>query len=462
MFDGKHSLRAILLAVIVSFITQPAWSSGYFIDQQSVPGLGRADAGDVAAANDPSTVFFNPAGITELFVGADPPDIRRESAGMVLIIPSSDLNNTRSTISSPGSLGFNVPVSGPNQSNPAHPDPAPVGSFYAVQRFPGYDRWFFGFGMNTPFGLGAHYDHDWFGRYDSTEVSLFTLNFSPVVAYKLSDRISIGAGVDVQHADALLAAAIPNPLAPGGPSADTDSRSRITGDSWGVGYHVGLLYKVTQALRLGVNYRSELDQEITGDATFYGFKNAPIGPNGTFLLPPISTTVDASTELDLPAIFSAGAVYDLNRYWTIFGDYTWYGWSVAKEARIRFGDGIPDAVRPEHFHDTFTAALGFERHVNDNLILRGGVKFDETPTNDAFRDTTFADANRVWLAIGATYRISNSLIADFAFAHVLEEGTSIHVVRTFFEDTPLETKTTIVGDVHSFVDTVGVNFRYKF
>src|SRR5262245_32513427 len=118
MLAGAYSRVATALLVTV-FLGGPAYSAGYFIDQQSIPGLGRADAGDVAAASDPSTVFFNPAGMTELWWGADPADIRRASSGVALIIPSSKLKNAGSTVTvpvfNPLPAGLGVPIAGPNQ-----------------------------------------------------------------------------------------------------------------------------------------------------------------------------------------------------------------------------------------------------------------------------------------------------------------------------------------------------------
>ena len=107
-------------------------------------------------------------------------------------------------------------------------------------------------------------------------------------------------------------------------------------------------------------------------------------------------------------------------------------------------------------------ALGLENRLTDKLTVRGGIKFDPTPTNDAFRDTTFADADRLWLAVGATYKLDNSLTADFAFTHVFEKSTSINIDRTFFDGTPLATSTSVVARVQSFVDTLAVNLRYTF
>jgi long-chain fatty acid transport protein len=420
----------------------PAWSAGYFIDQQSVPGLGRANAGNVAAANDPSTIFFNPAGMTELWM-LDPTGTTKASTGVSIIFVHAEIKNQRSTESSPGTLGVSVPLSGTNESNPT--DNTPVSSAYVAQRV--NDRLFFGLGFNAPFGLSAEYDEDWFGRYDAIEVKLLTMNVNPSVAYKLSDRISIGAGFDLQYGYAELVTAIPNPLAPGGPTAATDGRFSVDGKSWAIGYNVGILYKATQSFRLGAHYRSGMDHDLSGTAVF--------NPGGI--------VTGASSEIKLPAIASAGAVWDLGPSWSLYGDATWYDWSVSKITRIKFaGPNLPDAVRPVLFRDSYTGAIGLENHWSDTLTFRAGVMVDQSPTNDLTRDTTFADDDRLWLAIGATYRISDCVIADFAYAHILIEDTTIDITRTFFGGTPLQATTSIKADVESSVDTVAFNLRYKF
>ena len=442
MLTRRISIAALGPFAVGCLVGQAALAAGYFIDQQSVPGLGRANAGNVAAANDPSTIFFNPAGMTELWL-LDPSDTTRASTGLSVIMPKAEIKNRGSTATSPGTLGLAAPLSGFNESNPT--DPTPVSSAYLAQRVG--NRLFFGLGFNAPFGLAAKYDENWFGRYDATEIKLLTININPSVAYKLSDRISIGGGFDVQYAYAELATAIPNPLAPGGPTPATDGRFSVDGNSWTAGYNFGILYKATQNFRLGASYRSGMEHDLSGTAVF--------NPGGL--------VTGASTELNLPALASAGAVWDFGPRWSLYGDVTWYDWSVSDVTRIRFvSRTTPDAVRPVHFHDSWTGALGLENHWNENLTLRAGVMFDESPTNDAFRDTTFADDNRLWLAIGATYKICDYVTADFAFTHVLVEETSIDITRTFFGGTPLKTTAAIKADVEAYVDTLAFNLRYKF
>lgn len=429
-----------------------AQATGYFINQQSVPGLGRANAGNVAAAYDPSTIFFNPAGLTEIWQYSDPEHSFIVSSGTSLIVPRGNLLDRGSTAATPGTLGVPVFSGGPNATDPT--DPTPVPHLYVAYKMPETPL-SFGVGITSPFGLAAEYNDSWFGRYDSTKVELQTINVSPVVAIKLSDQFSIGGGIDFQYAASKLVSALPNPLAIGGPSAATDGRFESQGDDFSIGYNVGVLYKTAgNRLTIGAHFRSEIDHSIEGTAKTSGLTGPLASANGS---------VGASAELDLPARASIGAAYEvIDDRLTLLADVTWYHWSDAKEARIKFADGSADAVRPANFRDALSFAIGAEYRFSDDLTVRGGFRYDQTPTVDETRDTTFPDSDRFWLAVGATYNVKKRLKIDLAYTHVFVPNTSFDVTRTFYDGTPLESTTRITGSTEGAVDTFALGFRYEF
>ena len=100
--------------------------------------------------------------------------------------------------------------------------------------------------------------------------------------------------------------------------------------------------------------------------------------------------------------------------------------------------------------------------VTPRLIARGGLHFDTTPTVDGFRDTTVPDANRLWIGLGASYEKSDMFSLDLAFNHVFFRDTTIALTRTFFDGTPLATTVNINSDVSSVVNTIAVDFRFRF
>jgi len=441
------AVAASLLGMLWSRDVQ---AQGFFINQQSVRGLGRADAGNVAAANDPGTVFFNPAGMTELW-RADESSIRWKAAVSVhTIIPRATLNNDGSTAATPGTLGTPLPIAATNASNPTDPTPVPNG--YLAYRGKS-DRWYLGVGLNLPFGLSEEYSADWWGRYDSVKAKLTTKNFASTLAFRLNEKISIGGGIDFQSADSELSSAIPNPLIPGGPSAATDARISITGDDLAVGFNAGILLKPQDKLRIGFHYRSGMNYELEGKATTSGFT----GP-----LASLNSETDARAELQLPKIVAAGFAYEATDALTIYGDYSWFGWNVFDVTRIEFSNGSPDAVRNPNFKNGHGAAAGVDYDWSEKFSVRGGFKLDRSPTVDGSRDTTFADDNRYWLAGGMTYLFSKHVALDIAVTHVLVDETTVDVTRSFFEASPVASSAQVKGTVDSVVNTIAGGVRFSF
>jgi len=435
------TVRAVVFLLGLACAWQ-ASATGFFVNQQSVRGLGRVDAGNTAAADELGTIFFNPAGLTTLL--ADGTEARRASFGLELIVPRSTQRNTGS--SGATAFGSTFTVTGADSHNPT--DPTPIPNLYAAQRLAD-GAGAIGIGINVPFGLGTKSGADWYGRYDAIEASLATINVGLVGAYKVTEKLSIGGGVDLQYAKTKLVAAIPDPGAPEGPSPATDGRVETRGHAWTPGFNVGLLYSADDDTRLGLHYRSAMKHDIDGSATLSGLAFG----NGTY---------HANANVDLPAIATAGVWRRLSGTpWTLMAELEWYQWSRFRDIVTRY-DGLADTVRVTHYRDSYAVAVGADYVVSEALTLRGGVQYDRTPTVDGYRDTTVPDADRLWLGFGATWRHSPALFVDFAFNHVFFRDTNVDVTRTFFDGAPFATSVRTMGSVESVVNTIAVDFRYRF
>ena len=441
----------VVAASMLGTLASPAFATGFFLNQQSVQGLGRTDAGNAVAAGDPSTVYSNPAGLPYLW---------RDSAtqgtdtlfafSTHLIIPRSDHLNAGSTATTPGSGGAAVNSGGVNFSDPTEPTPVP--NLFIAHKLAG-DKAYVGLAITSPFGLAAKYSNDWFGRYDSTEVSLRTVNFAMVGAYQITPALSVGGGLDVQYAKSKLAQAVPNPLNAGGPTIATDAHSESNGTAWTPGFNIGMMFQADEATRLGLHYRSAMRHRIDGTVTTTGLTGGLAAGNGV---------VGAHARLNLPQIVTAGVMHRLNDKLTLYGEIDWYGWGIGKELRVTFDNGTADAVRPSNYRNTFAYAVGADYAVNPQWVLRGGVQLDFTPTVDATRDTTFPDANRLVFAAGASYRFSKRTYLDFAAGHVKFRTAGIGVTRSFFAGTAAASTATISDLVTPSVSTVSAQVRYAF
>jgi long-chain fatty acid transport protein len=421
---------AITSALALLGSVQTADAAGFYIKEQSVTGLGRAFAGESAVSEDASTIFFNPAGMTRL----QGPEA---SAGVHLLVPRADLENRGSSSSVQTPAGaLTRPVGGSDGGNPY--DPTPVPNAYFAYPLMDRDLWV-GLGVSAPFGLANKYDADWFGRYDSIETDLLTINIAPSVAYKVLDWVSIGGGIDIQYADAKLVNAVfAGPTAP-------DIISNVEGDNWAVGYNVGVLFEPLPTTRVGVHYRSRIDHTLEGDV-----KLTQAGA--------LRSNLPGTADLDLPDIIAVGFAHDVTPALTVLAEYNWYGWSSFKEIRVK-RSGLADQVVTQNYEDTFSVAVGAQYKLNDEWTVRSGFQYDETPTVEGFRSTRTPDGDRYWLSAGLSYDVSDNFTVDVAYTHVFISDADVNT-RQSGAAPVLSTNTR--ASLESSVDIFAAALRYKF
>ena len=431
-------------AVLAALVAAPAAANGFFVPQQSTSQHGRAFAGNAALAEDASIVFANPAAMTTL----DAAEIRLDAA---LLNSNLELSNEGSTGASPGSLGMAVPVAGDDGGNPGGLLLLPT--LFAATPLDADRRFWAGIALTAPFGQRLDYGRDWFGRYDSTEANLTTYDFSPALAARVTPWLSVGAGLNLQYATAELTNALPDPFAPGGPSAATDGVGELDGDSFAVGYNIGLHATPLPGLQLGLHYRSAIDHGLDGDLAISDFQGLASAFNGE---------VGTDTEVNLPDILTLSVAYDVTPSLTLAAQGQWFGWERFENITVNFDDGQPDLVRPQNYRDGWMFGVGAVWRPSDRWTLRGGVQYDRTPTTDSFRNTTPPDASRVWLSAGASWHVSPRVTVDFGLTHVEFEEVDFDTTTVFFEGTPLATPITTRGQVDTRVTTVGVGVSLRF
>lgn len=432
--------KTLVAGGLLSMVGMPAALAGsFYIPQQSVDGVGRAFVGGSVLAPDASTIFTNPAGMTKL-------ERAEAQVGANLLAVSLDFENAGTTASSLGTGGATVAVPGTTVSNPY--DLALVPNLYVAVPLLERDAWL-GFGVTAPFGLATKYTDGWFGRYDSIETSVRTINLGPSFAYRLTDFLSVGVGFDAQYANAKLTQALPDPTSLGGPSKATDGRSNLRGDSWAFGFNAGVLVEPLPGTRLGLHYRSRMNHTLEGRMKI----RAPAGLGGG------SQTVGAKTDLNLPDIVTAGISHDVTPKLTLAAEFQWFNWSRFKELRARLDEGLPNQVRKEGYRNTITVGGAANYALDENWSFRAGFQYDQTPTRNKYRNTGMPDADRYWIGIGARYRIGESFSVDASYAATIFEKSRVDVTRNFFNGAA---NSTIEGRSQYHGDTYSVSLRYRF
>lgn len=394
----KLAITALSTSLLLT-VSHGAQAAGFYIQEQSVKGLGTAFAGSTTSIDDASTVYYNPAGMTKL-------DRMQINAGVDLLIPGGDVDDNGTT----SALG--APIGG-TTGNPY--DPTPVPHLYAVtplEDYVGLPLWA-GIGVTAPFGLGNEYDDDYFGRFDSTESELTTINIAPSIAYKATEWLSIGGGIDIQYADADLKSTVF-----GGPGT-TEGESQLKGDDWSVGYNIGIQANpdFIPNTEFGLHYRSAISHELDGEVNVTGLTAIP------------DSFRDGTADLDLPDILTFGVAHDVTPKTRVMAQATWFGWNNFQDIDADTNVGIDPAPVEQNYSNTMAFSIGAEHELNETWTVRAGYQFDETPTNDEFRTTRTPDGDRNWFSGGATYTFNNNLDLDFAATYIDIGDETIDVSR---------------------------------
>jgi long-chain fatty acid transport protein len=423
--------------------------AGFALVEQSVSGLGNAYAGGAASAEDATTIFFNPAGMTRL--GG-----QQVSLAAHIIVPSAKFTNEGSTYALGG------PLLGGNGGDGGVAKVIP-NAYYTIKV---NDRLSLGLGINSPFGLATDYDHDWVGRYQAWKSDVITVNFNPSIAYKITDQLSLGAGVNIQYFKAKLSNAIDfglldaagkfPPLPPGAlhlVPQKSDGSVSLEGDSWGVGYNIGLLYEFTKDTRAGVAYRSRIKQKLGGDAEF---ANTP----AALAAAPVFKNTGVKADITVPDSLSASVFHNITPQWSIMADVTWTNWSLFKELRVRFDNpNQPDAVTTENWRDSWRYSLGVSYTPDPKWILRAGIAYDTAAVPDPeHRTPRIPDNDRFWTAIGVGYKISRAVSFDLGYAHLFISGSNVNQTPTGEN----AVRGGLQGSYDSHIDIISAQLNLKF
>jgi long-chain fatty acid transport protein len=460
------SHRSIIgLAVTTTLLGMPALAlgSGFALLEQSASRLGTAFSGTAAAADDASTVFYNPAGLMKL-----------SQAQAVVVASGVQIGSTFRNVDSQPALGQSLGGDG-GDAGGWNGIPA------AYLALPINDDLAFGLAFNVPFGLKLEYDNDWIGRFQSLKSQIETYNINPALAWRLNPHVSLGFGMNYQRvlaeltnsvnytaaigqglqqlvaAGQLPPAAVPGLLAA---NAGLSGGTTVRGDDSAWGFNAGVLIEFSPDTRLGLAYRSSTLYTIDGSVRFTAPTAAdPVGagiiaaasaPGG------VLSTGPATVNLELPQIASASFYHRLGKV-ELLADVAWTGWSRVQELRVVRDSGDVLSVTPELWKDTWRYALGATYEVSDWWKLRGGVAFDESPVPDATRTTRLPDAERKWVAVGVQWTPTPATQIDVGYAHLFSDDVNIDQ-----DDGSAAAFGLVNGKQESDVNIVSVQLGYKF
>lgn len=433
MFRGAIRAAAILA---VCTAAAPVQASGFALREASPGSVGRAFAGEGAIADSAATVWYNPAGMTQL-------EGFTATAGAHLLFINSRQFDRGSTRTVPG-LPTPIPTGGTDGGNPFNPVVL-VPTLYGTLALT--DRLTAGIGINAPFGLRVDYDEGWFGRYDSLRSEVVTYNVQPSLAWRISEALSVGGGISIQYIEAELTNALPN-LSP----LVADGRARIQGDDVSLGWNIGVLVGSGPA-RFGVHYRSRVKHELKGSFETSGLVGPLAGAN---------RRVDARAPITLPDSLAFSATVAPAPGVRLLGTVEWTNWSLFDAIRVLDANGGLISTSEQNYKDSWSLHFGGEYDVTDRWTLRAGVATDSTPTVDEFRTSRVPDGDRTWLTAGASARLSDSMEVRVSYAHVFVSEEALDRVDGYYQGTPGAVQTVIRSVNRGNVDMLGADITIRF
>lgn len=427
---------------VVAVPVGPAFAAAFQLRENTAAGLGTSFAGIGSAAETPDTVFNNPAGMVRL------PGLQVYLGGSI-VVPSATFRGTATD-------AFGRPVSGDTRRDAGEAAVVPFGHFtYRVT--PDLSV---GLALTSPFGLATYHGPGWAGRYQAEKSDLRTIDFNPAVAYRIAPWLSVGAGLSVQTARAVFSSALNSSAIGFGATGRllplADGQFNLRGDDVSVGYNVGVLIEPRAGTRIGLTYRSRIQHDFEGEATYdvpAALRNASAATRARF------RNSGAGAKLVLPDTAGISFTQEFGPRWTGYLDATWTNWSRFRSLSAYRNTGEAVANVPQNYRDSFFVALGASYRATDWLTLRAGTAFDKTPVRDEFRTARVPDEDRYWLSIGTSIRLAPNTTLDAGYAHLFISSARIN------EETRADTGALLgrlQGKYDSSVDILTVGLRSTF
>jgi long-chain fatty acid transport protein len=417
-----------LLAVGVS-IPWSCFAAGFSIFEAGAKALGMGGA-FTAQADNPSAIFFNTAGIadlerTQLYLGATAILTGTSFAG---VDPDPGYGTTGET----GTMAF-----------------SPLNAYVTYQFKEGLTG---GLGIFNPFGLGQYWEDEpaFPGRHVSYYVDLKTFYFNPTIAWRAHEKISIGAGVQAVYSTVRLKRYIEQ-WDPNGSgllnvgTVDLDGSSDL---NWGG--NAGVLAGPFSGLTLGVSYRSQVESDVSGDATFRQMASgSPQFDQAVAAVFPPNQGV--KTKVNLPWLLSFAGAYRFKEKWTVEVDLNYFGWSEFKDLEFRFDEPELNTVRVQDYKNVLSVRSGVQYALTDEWDLRGGYYYDPTPQPTKAVSPLLADTDRHGLSLGFGYGLETWVVDAFGLWLVTSDRSTDGKSLDGFN-----------GEYGSYAFLLGANLGYRF
>jgi long-chain fatty acid transport protein len=405
---NQYAVAVIGAALLVIAGTRsPVHAAAFANGIQSASTGSVATAGSTANAGDASTIYYNPAGMSLL----NRPELL--SNGAFLDISTRFQNG--------GTLD---PLGNPVRGSSGNKDQnIIIPALFAT--LPISDRIHAGIGVFSPYGQINTFPSDWVGRYQLQRTALKTIDVDMAASFKVTDSISVGAGIDAQRAHYFRGSALDFgslcaiSVGPAGcsllglsPQA-ADGTLNVDFVNWNAGFNLGLLYNDDDVTHFGLSYRSAIRHNFSGSANF------DVPPAAAPLtLGELFKNTSASSSITMPDTVAVGIDHIISDRLTVLSDIDWTHWSRLQQLTLVFSNPAqPVQSQLLNWKDSWRVSFGLIYRLDDDLELRSGIGWDQTPIPASFRTADLPDSDMILTTVGATYRLNDMFSGTIAYFH---------------------------------------------
>ncbi len=410
-------VKIITFVMFLAMTFTEVFAGGFQLNEHNARAMAMGGA-FTALSNDPSAIYFNGAGLTQL-------------SGTNFLIGTTMI----------------APVFSFRGVSPAVTEyDATKQTFFPTHIFASYKYnpdLAFGLGFTSPFGLGSKWDDNWVGKYLAIETSLQVFTISPVVAYKLTDQLSISAALVYSFANVKISKKTPQTPFQGDAFTSLDGK-----DNSAFGYNFGLMFKPNDDLSFGVSFHSQIKYTFKGTATTTGAAQlASELPNG-----------DATANLTTPFNLAVGAAYRVLPELLLSADFQYVGWKSYDTLSITFSQQNMTVASPRLYDNSFIIRFGAEYNLTQDLDLRAGIYYDKNPVKPEYVNPSLPEANRLGFSFGVGYKLMNNLSVNAAYLFIRNSQLTVDNSQESYSAgfSPFN------GTYNAYANLVSLDLSYSF
>ncbi len=407
-------LTALLLAVSFMSVSAASYGAGFALYEYSARGtaMGGATMANTAEA---ASLAVNPALITEL-------DGTQLQVGLTMVTADATTSVAGDSRSLKNDIWY-------------------LPNFFITKKWS--DQISLGLGGFSRYGLGGEYNspvETWLGSNLAYKVKLETFSFTPTIAVKANDEISIAMGLEAM----VIGFSQSSYFNLAGPANGGNFEISGSGVSWGGNFSFIYRPEWAEKWALGAMYRSKVKQNLNGRIETNGKTFPTINIHGA----------NAEGSISLPDSISAGLSFKPTEQWTLEAGIVGTFWSAYDQILIQYKDSETSPVirNQKKYKDVYRLNFGTEYKLNPTWALRAGYVFDKSPINPKEMDTLVPVDDRHIASVGLGYQ-KDAWSVDLAYAHIF--GKDLSGYSHQLSNTPIE-----YTDGKS--DIFGITVGYKF